>query len=129
MPYATVNPATGEHGPTFPEHSDEDVAAALDAAGAAYRKWRTLPIAKRTDVLRKAAAVMRGRSDELSGLITLEMGKLLVESKGEVELSAQILEYYADNAEAFLAPCDIAQQDGTATVVCDSIGIILAIEP
>jgi succinate-semialdehyde dehydrogenase / glutarate-semialdehyde dehydrogenase len=129
MAYATVNPATGKQGPSFPEHTDREMEAALDRADDAYRAWRMRPIRGRADVVRKAAAVMRARSDMLARLITLEMGKLFVESKGEVELSAQILEYYADNAEKFLAPCDIPQADGSAVVVSDPIGIVFAIEP
>jgi succinate-semialdehyde dehydrogenase/glutarate-semialdehyde dehydrogenase len=129
MAYATVNPATGERGAIFPEHTDREMEVALDRAEDAYRAWRMRSIGERADVVRRAAAVMRARSDALAGLITLEMGKLFAESKGEVELSAQILEYYADNAEKFLAPYDIPQADGAATVVSDPIGIVFAIEP
>lgn len=129
MAYATVNPATGEIGPSFAEHSDAEVAQALDTAASAYVAWRTRSIADRAGIVRKAASLLRDRGEAMARLITLEMGKLLVEAKGEVELSAQILEYYADNAEAFLAPYDIEQEDGTATVVSDPIGIVFAIEP
>jgi succinate-semialdehyde dehydrogenase/glutarate-semialdehyde dehydrogenase len=129
MAYATVNPATGKQGPIFAEHTDREMEAALDRAADAYRAWRTRSVGERADVVRKAVALMRVRSNALAGLITLEMGKLFAESKAEVELSADILEYYADNAEKFLAPTDIPQADGSATVVNDPIGIVFAIEP
>jgi len=72
---------------------------------------------------------MRRQSDALARLITLEMGKLVVEARGEVELSAQILEFYADHAEEFLAETLIPQKDGSAKVVAEPIGIVFAIEP
>lgn len=129
MAYVTVNPATGEKKATFYEHTDIQMKDALDQAETAYKAWRVLTVKERADAVRRAAALMRKRGDVLATLITLEMGKLFVESQGEVELSAKILEYYADHAEEFLAPYEIAQTDGSATVVSDPIGIIFAIEP
>ncbi len=60
------------------------------------------------------------------------MGKLLTEAKAEVELSAAIFEYYAKNAEALLAPEKLPvanPAEGEATLVCDPLGVLLAIEP
>jgi succinate-semialdehyde dehydrogenase / glutarate-semialdehyde dehydrogenase len=79
--------------------------------------------------LRKVADLMRERVERLSALITLEMGKLIEESRGETMLSADILTYYADNAEKFLAPKKIEQEDGAAVVISQPIGVLLGIEP
>jgi succinate-semialdehyde dehydrogenase / glutarate-semialdehyde dehydrogenase len=65
----------------------------------------------------------------LSGLITLEMGKLIGEAEGETELSASILDYYAENAERLLAPASIPQKQGEAVVISQPIGIVFAVEP
>jgi succinate-semialdehyde dehydrogenase / glutarate-semialdehyde dehydrogenase len=57
------------------------------------------------------------------------MGKLLTESRGEVDLSAGILEYYADNAEAFLAPKKLKVSGGEAIVESAPLGVLFCIEP
>jgi succinate-semialdehyde dehydrogenase / glutarate-semialdehyde dehydrogenase len=67
-------------------------------------------------VLARAAALMRERSQELAALATLEMGKLIQQSLGEVALSAAILDYYAEHAEASLAPEKLNTRKGEAMV-------------
>jgi delta 1-pyrroline-5-carboxylate dehydrogenase len=62
----------------------------------------------------KTAALLREQIAEFPTYVTLEMGKLFKEAQGEVELSADILDYCADNAEAFLAPVKLAVSKGEA---------------
>ena len=80
-------------------------------------------------ILSRAAKIMRDRVEEFSALITIEMGKLIGESRGETLLSADILEYYANNAASFLAPQALPQSDGDACVVSEPIGVLFGIEP
>ena len=54
--------------------------------------------------MRNAARILRRDVDTYARLLTLEMGKVVAEARAEVELSAEIFEYYADNAETLLAP-------------------------
>jgi succinate-semialdehyde dehydrogenase/glutarate-semialdehyde dehydrogenase len=129
MPYETVNPANGQHGGTFPEHTAAEVEQALKQAHATYLQWREEPVAHRAEIVSKVAELMRERVEPLSALITLEMGKLIGESRGETMLSADILSYYADNAEAFLASKEIEQKDGLAIVTSQPLGVLLGIEP
>ncbi len=129
MAYTTVNPTTGQLLQTFPEHTDAEVEAAITQAQTAYGSWRTKSYGERAAVVRKAADLMRERVEELSAMITLEMGKLIDESRGETQLSADILTYFADNAETFLAPEEIKQKEGTAKVVSQPIGVLFGIEP
>ena len=129
MAYTTINPATGELLQMFPEHTDAEVEAAITQAQSAYSSWRAKSYGERAAVVRNAAALMRERVEELSAMITLEMGKLIDESRGETQLSADILTYFADNAETFLAPTEIKQKEGTAKVVSQPIGVLFGIEP
>src|SRR5260370_11328309 len=129
MAYETVNPATGECLRRFEEHSDADVTAALNTAHSGYSTWRLESFQERARLVRRVGDLMRERSEPLSALITLEMGKLPAESRGETALSADILSYYAENAQRFLAPREIPQKDVTATLVYDPVGIVFAIEP
>ena len=82
--------------------------------------------------LQKAADLLRARRTEYAKLLTTEMGKLLAEAEAEVELSADILEYYVKHAEAQLAPQPLPCEDpvvSEAQLVHEPLGIILAIEP
>ena len=128
MAYATTNPATGEIMQSFPNISDGDLNAVLDRAQAAYVDWRVRPVAERAQIVSSAAAAMRADSDRLAGLITLEMGKLLAQAKGEVELAAAIMDYYAARAEAYLKPEALPESPGSI-VETKPLGIILAVEP
>ncbi|ASG20516.1 NAD-dependent succinate-semialdehyde dehydrogenase [Nitrospirillum viridazoti] len=132
MPYATTNPYTGELLKTFPDATDAEIDRALTDAHAAFLAWRETPFAHRAGVMQKAADILRAEADAYARLLTLEMGKLFTEAKAEVELSARIFEYYAEKAEALLAPEKLPVADpaeGEAVLVCEPLGVLLAIEP
>jgi succinate-semialdehyde dehydrogenase/glutarate-semialdehyde dehydrogenase len=77
----------------------------------------------------RAAELLIERKSDLARLATLEMGKRIAESRGEVELSAAILQYFADNAAAFLAPKTIASVMGEAHLEFSPFGVLLSIQP
>jgi succinate-semialdehyde dehydrogenase/glutarate-semialdehyde dehydrogenase len=72
---------------------------------------------------------MRERKDEFARLITLEMGKLITEARGEVELSADIIDYYAKNAERFLASKTLEPSSGEAGIENTPLGVIFGVQP
>jgi succinate-semialdehyde dehydrogenase / glutarate-semialdehyde dehydrogenase len=129
VPYRSVNPATGEVLKTFPEHTDQEMLDALAAADRAFTSWSALPIADRSKIMSRAAELLIERKSDLARLATLEMGKRIAESRGEVELSAAILQYFADNAAAFLAPKTIASVMGEAHLEFSPFGVLLSIQP
>ncbi|HDS1366076.1 TPA: NAD-dependent succinate-semialdehyde dehydrogenase [Stenotrophomonas maltophilia] len=132
MAYATTNPFTGQVVKTFPDATDAEVAQTLEKADAAFQGWKNTSISERALVLRKAADLLRSRHAEYAALLTLEMGKVAAEAEAEVELSAQILEYYVENAAKLLAPQKLPSQHPSYTeawVEHEPQGIILAIEP
>jgi succinate-semialdehyde dehydrogenase/glutarate-semialdehyde dehydrogenase len=132
MSYATTNPYTGERLKTFPDATDQEVRTAIDRAHAAFLKWKDSPFSERARVMQNAATILRTNKHEYARKLTLEMGKLIGEAEGEVELSAQIFEYYARNAEALLAPDTLPVADagiGSAQVLHEPLGVLLAIEP
>jgi succinate-semialdehyde dehydrogenase/glutarate-semialdehyde dehydrogenase len=132
MSYATVNPYTGELVKKFPDATDEQVEQAITDAHAAFLKWRETSFAHRAEILQRAANILRDNKRKYAEVLTLEMGKVIAEAEAEVELSAQILEYYVKYAEKLLAPEKLAVADpaeGQATLVHEPLGIILAIEP
>jgi len=130
MAYQTTNPYNGQVVATFDELDDAQLETKLAAAATCFRKdWSVKPFSARKAVLSRAAALMRERSQALAGLITLEMGKLIQQSAGEVALSAAILDYYAEHAEAFLAPEKLVTGKGQAVVESAPIGVLFGVEP
>jgi succinate-semialdehyde dehydrogenase/glutarate-semialdehyde dehydrogenase len=130
MPYQSVNPATGEILQVFKEHTDEQMMDALSTAHKTYRgAWSTAPYKERAKFIGKAAALMLKQKEDLARLATIEMGKRIAEARGEVELSASILSYYAENAEKFLAPRQLNSVMGDAHVEYSPIGVLIGIQP
>jgi succinate-semialdehyde dehydrogenase/glutarate-semialdehyde dehydrogenase len=131
MPYQTVNPYTGEVLATYTEISDTELQDVLSRAQSAYETWRQRTFDDRKEITKRAAQIMRERADEFARLLTLEMGKRISESREEVGLSADILDYYADHAESFLAPhrLDTDPQEGDAVVVSSPLGVLLGVQP
>ena len=130
MAYQTTNPYDGQVVATFDELNDAQLEAKLAAAAACFKNnWSDKPFSQRKAVLSRAAALMRERSQALASLITLEMGKLIRQSAGEVALSASILDYYAEHAEAFLAPENLVTAKGHAVVESAPIGVLFGVEP
>jgi len=128
MAYATINPATGETVKAFETISDEEVWKTLERAQTAFLSWKGVSTDERRQVVSGAAAIMRRDIDRLAGLAVLEMGKLIEQAKGEVELAANILDYYAERADRFLAPTKIEEVDD-ASWRPFPIGVLMAVEP
>ncbi|MDB5742438.1 MAG: aldehyde dehydrogenase [Polaromonas sp.] len=130
MAYQSTNPYNGKVLQTFAQISDAALEDKLRQASDCFdNDWRDKSFADRAAVLRRAASILRERPQEFAELITLEMGKLIQQSLGEVALSAAILDYYADNAERFLAPEKLATPRGEAMVESSPIGVLFGVEP
>ena len=129
MAYQTTNPFDGKVTAGFPDADAATLETKLDCAATCFLQWRTTTFATRAGVLARAAAILRERPDEFATLVTLEMGKLIAQSRGEVALCAAILDYYAQNAETFLAPEKLSTATGTATVESSPIGVLFGVQP
>jgi succinate-semialdehyde dehydrogenase/glutarate-semialdehyde dehydrogenase len=129
MSYVSVNPATGEILRTFTEHTDEEMWNALTIANQAFRPWASRPFSERSKIIGSSAHVLLEKKEELARLAALEMGKRIAESRGEVELSASIMQYFADNAESFLAPKKLHSAMGDARLEYSPLGVLLSIQP
>ncbi|MGY4712781.1 NAD-dependent succinate-semialdehyde dehydrogenase [Mycolicibacterium sp. CBM1] len=130
--YAVVDPKTGDVVREYPTATDEQIEQALAAAAKAYREWsKTSTVAQRADLIRRVAALHTERRDKLAEIINREMGKPIDQALGEVDFSAAIYEYYADNAEKFLAdePIDLLDGEGSAVIKRGPVGVLLGIMP
>lgn len=129
MDYQSINPSNGTLLQTFERATDTELGLALESASTCFPMWRRLSFGERAGIVSKAASILRTRSEEFARSVTLEMGKLIEQARGEVALSADILDYYAVNAERFLAPKRLAPGSGEAEVESDPIGVLFGIEP
>ena len=132
MAYETRNPYTGELLEVYPDATDTEVHQAIENAHAAFLLWKETEFAERARVMRSAATILRRDVDFFAKLLTVEMGKLVSEAKAEIALSADIFDYYANNAKALLVPekLPVANPDeGDAVLSAEPLGVLLAIEP
>jgi succinate-semialdehyde dehydrogenase/glutarate-semialdehyde dehydrogenase len=88
-----------------------------------------LPIGERAVVLGRVAAILREEIDDLALLITREMGKPLVEARAEVQKCATTCDFYAGNAEAFLADEPVATSADRSWISYEPVGVVLAVMP
>ena len=129
MTYQSINPNDGKILATFAELTDKQLETALATAASCFDIWRSNTFAQRANIAANAAAIMRRRIDELARLVTLEMGKRIEEARGEVLLSAEIIDYYARNAETFLAPQPIPSDTGEAIIESSPFGVLFGVQP
>jgi succinate-semialdehyde dehydrogenase/glutarate-semialdehyde dehydrogenase len=130
--YAVTNPATGEVVNEYPTATDAEIEAAVASAAAASKGWaRETTVAERAALVRRVAELHSERKDKLAEIIVREMGKPIGDAVGEVEFSAAIYGYYADNAEKVLAdePVALLDGEGDAVIRRSPFGVLLGIMP
>src|ERR1700733_4820224 len=98
----TVNPYTGELVASYAFATDQEIDATIEKAHEAFLSWRTAGFGDRSKILTRAAELLRADKRAFAEVLTLEMGKIIAEAEAEVELSAEILEYFADHGAGFL---------------------------
>lgn len=96
--FAVVDPASGDAIGAVPLATTADLDEALAAADLGFSRWRATPAEARGAVLRKAAALLRERSDDIARLLTLEQGKPIAEARSELAGSAQLFDWCAEEA-------------------------------
>ena len=127
--YKTVNPNNGTTVQTFPTLTAAELEAKLATAQACFATWKTTTYAQRAAIISTAASLLRARVDDFAQLATLEMGKRFAEAQGEVEFSANILDYYATNSEAFLQPVTLHPTAGEGHMEASPFGVLFCVEP
>lgn len=93
-----LDPATGDPLKTIASATAEDAAAAMDAAATTFEQWAATPARERSDILRRAFDALEERAEEFALLMTLEMGKPLAESRGEVAYGNAFVRWFSEEA-------------------------------
>ncbi|SKC89322.1 NAD-dependent succinate-semialdehyde dehydrogenase [Ohtaekwangia koreensis] len=113
----------------FPLHTPHDIQAKLDKASLAFSLWKKTTLVQRSEMMLRVAAVLRKNKEEYARTITWEMGKVISESRAEIEKCAVGCEYFAKHAENFLADKRIDTDAYKSLVAYQPIGAVLAIMP
>ncbi len=129
MAYQSINPYDGKLLKKYEEITDQQLEKAIATAQACFEIWKNKTFAERAVIVAKAAAIMHARIDEFALLVTQDMGKLIDQSRGEAKLSADIIDYYAKNAEQFLAPQRLKPSSGEAEIQNAPFGVLFGVEP
>ncbi|GMA35220.1 hypothetical protein GCM10025876_14240 [Demequina litorisediminis] len=93
-----ADPATGTTLSTIASATADDARAAMDAAADAFPTWSRTPARQRGEILRRAFDLLTERADDFALLMTLEMGKPLAESRGEVKYGGEFLRWFSEEA-------------------------------
>jgi len=128
--FKTINPTNGKEIETYNYFTDEEIESTLKKSHNAFLDWKTKSFEDRGKIIKAIGKELKNHKSELAELMTDEMGKLLKQSKQEVDLCAGICDYSADNAAEFLKNEERELQDGGKGIITYSpIGIIYGIQP
>jgi succinate-semialdehyde dehydrogenase/glutarate-semialdehyde dehydrogenase len=129
MQFQTVNPVTNKVIKSFDEMDAATIEKVLEKAVITFDIWKKKAYKVRAELLHKVAELLREKKKALAKIITLEMGKLVGQAEGEIELSAEIYDYYADHAERLLADKILHPVFGKAFIRSSPVGVLLGIQP
>ncbi len=129
MEFQSINPYNGQIIATHQSQSPSETNTLLDKSHEAFLSWRKVSIQDRAKLMVRAGELLRKNVEVYAKMITLEMGKPITESRGEVNKCAWVCDYYAANAASFLADEEIITDATKSYVKHDPIGTVLAIMP
>jgi succinate-semialdehyde dehydrogenase / glutarate-semialdehyde dehydrogenase len=130
MDYKVTNPATGKVESEHPTATDAQIGDVLARAASGFASWKATSMPQRAEIVARVGQLHAERADDLAAIITREMGKPTRQAKGEVQFTASIYKYYADNAAELLKDQPLpSNTPGTAVVRRTPIGPILGIMP
>ena len=125
----SINPSTGELIKEYKEHTTNEINGIIQNTANAFIEWREVPFTERSRLMKNAAQILRKNIDKYAKLMTLEMGKIIKESRAEVEKCAWVCDYYAEYAEQFLADAPVGTDAGKSFVCFAPLGVVLAVMP
>jgi succinate-semialdehyde dehydrogenase/glutarate-semialdehyde dehydrogenase len=127
---AVLNPATEETIGTVAHADRADLDEALEAAARGFKVWRAVAPFERCRIMRKAAAIMRERNEEIAPLMTMEQGKTLAEAKIEAMAAADVIEWFAEEAKRAYGRVIPARGPGIYQIaVKEPVGPVAAFTP
>jgi succinate-semialdehyde dehydrogenase/glutarate-semialdehyde dehydrogenase len=127
--HTVVNPATGDALAEVPLATAADLDEALDAAATGFSAWKAMDHEARGALLRKAASLIRERTESIALLLTIEQGKPIAEARGEVASSAALFDYCAEEAKRAHGRVLIRPTGQRSIVIKQPVGPVAAFSP
>ena len=124
-----INPATGETLGELPLADPADLDRALEVAAEGFRIWRNASAQQRAAVLQGAARLMLERQEELARIATMEQGKPLLESRGEVMMNVNLFNFYAGECQRLYGRTLVRPAGMRSTVTHEPVGVVAAFSP
>lgn len=129
MSLQTISPVSGERLRTYPQMETAEILSALAATQDAFELWRKRSVTERAALLPKLAKILKAEKEALGAIITREMGKPVAQAVAEIEKSAWLCEYYAQNGAAFLHDESVEAGLAESFVTYQPLGVILIVMP
>jgi succinate-semialdehyde dehydrogenase/glutarate-semialdehyde dehydrogenase len=126
---SSINPYTGKVIYEHRQHTAGEVENIIQKTHQTFLNWKKLDYAQRGKYFFRLAELLRANKETYARLITQEMGKIIIESRAEVEKCAWLCDYYAENAASMLQPEYYETDAGKSFVRFDPVGIIYGIMP
>jgi alpha-ketoglutaric semialdehyde dehydrogenase len=128
--FDSVNPATGELVSRCTQASQQELDAAVAAASEAFPAWRKTPPPRRAEILFRVAELLAARKDDLARWITIEMGKVMMEARGDVQEAIDMARYMAGEGRRMFGHTTPSElPDKFCMSVRDPIGVVAVITP
>ena len=124
-----VNPATGETIAELPLATPADLDEALSSSEKGFQTWRAMDVETRGAILRKAATLLRDRTDAIATLLTLEQGKPIAEARAEVSSSAALFDYCAEEAKRAYGRVLVRPTGQRSIVIKQPVGPVASFTP
>lgn len=127
--FTVVNPVDAEPIGELPLASEADLDEALGAAERSYGEWRRTDVEKRAAILHKTAKLLRERADDIGRKMTIEQGKIFAEARAEVLGSAQLFDWYAEDAKRDYGRTLVRPAGQLSRVVHEPVGPVATFTP
>ncbi len=126
----SINPATEEVLASAPNSNNQDIESAVQAAKAAYKEWRLVPAPRRGEVLYRVAQLLEQRKEDLSSVMTQEMGKVITEARGDVQEAIDMAYFMGGEGRrmhGYTAPVEMPNKFGMA--LREPVGVVGLVTP
>ena len=125
----SINPENGSLVGTYPEHTSEEINKIISDVNSSFNYWKKIELKERCQYFRHLSIVLQSRKDEFARIMALEMGKPISQGKAEIDKSAWVCDYYADNASDFLSIKEVKTDASESYITFQPLGAVLAIMP
>ena len=125
----SINPTTDEDIQSYSEMDEVEIDRIIINSDKSFEKWKRTSFSERADKMKFAGEILRKKREILSILMTVEMGKPIIQSRSEIDKCALVCDYFAENAEKFLHDEKVETEATNSFITFQPLGIILAIMP